>query len=133
MPVPANLSDDSSKQRSKKWLANDAGTFHYGEGALVDCLPFIPRTSRNEDHQKQMQGLQSLDNLERWFAPRIAMGNRNNQMIKFALALADTGMAFSEIENTVFAFNGKLSNGLSEDEIRSTVLVTVARKIAGNP
>jgi len=133
LPIPANLSDDASKQRSKKWLANEHGAYHYNEGELVDCLPFIPRTSRNEDHQKEMQGLQSLDNLERWFAHRIASGNRNNQMIKFALALADSGMSFAAIEGAVFAFNSKLSNGLSEDEIRATILVTVAKKIAGNP
>jgi hypothetical protein len=120
-------------KRSQKWLSHPHGTCHYNEGALVDCLPFIPRTSRNEEHQKKMQGLQSLDNLERWFAPRIAQGNRNNEMIKFALALASSGMSFTELENAVLAFNSKLSNGLPADEIRSTVLVTAARKIAGDP
>lgn len=130
LPFAANLSDDASKKRSQKWLCCDTGTYHYGEGELIDCLSFIPRTTKHEDHQKKMQSLGSLDNLERWFAQRMEPGNRNNQMIKFALTLVDTGMAFIDVEQAVVNFNSKLSHALTEDELRSTILVTVAKKIA---
>ena len=50
-------------------------------------------------------------------------------MIKFALALVDAGMSYPEVEEKVLAFNKKLSNGLPVEELRQTVLVTVARKI----
>ena len=72
--------------------------------------------------------LQSLDNLERWFAQRIAQGNRNNQMIKFALALVDAGQSLIEVQKNVVSFNKKLSNSMSEDELSSTIFVTVAKR-----
>ncbi len=125
-------SDEVANQRSKKWMSCETGSYHYNmDGQLLDALPFIPKTSKNEQYQKGNAKLESLDNLERWFAQRIADGNRNNQMIKFALALVDSGMAYPEVEEKVLAFNDKLSNGLKEDELRKTVLVTVARKLQG--
>lgn len=124
--------DESTFQRSRKWQTHDKGSYHYHmEGKLLDILPFVPKTTKNERYKEQITQLESLDNLERWFAQRIAEGNRNNQMIKFALALVDAGMGYQEVEDKVLAFNDKLSNGLAADELRKTVLVTVARKIQG--
>lgn len=126
--------DEAANQRSRKWMSNDKGQHFYSQGTkLLDVLPFVPKTSKNEHYQQQATKLQSLDNLERWFAERIASGNRNNQMIKFALALVDNGMDYAEVETKVMDFNQKLSNGLSPDELRKTVLVTVARKLQGTP
>lgn len=131
LPIPV---DTAANQRARKWASCDGGLHHYNletpeTARLLDILPFVPKTSKNEQHRKQMTELGSLDNLERWFAQRIADGNRNNHMAQFALALVDTGMSYNEVEGRVFAFNGKLKNSLSEDELRSTVLVTVAKKI----
>jgi hypothetical protein len=125
--------DRAANQRSRKWQSNDAGSFHYNDGELLDCLPFIPKTSRNDQYRDTMKELESLDNLERWFAQRIASGNRNNQMIRFALALVDSGMTFNEVERAVLTFNGRLNMPLQDDELRSTVLVTVAKKMAARP
>ena len=125
-------SDEGANQRSKKW-ETFPGTYHYNDNdsaELLDPLKFVPKTSKNEHHQSTMQELESLDNLERWFAQRIANGNRNNQMIKFALALADSGMSYPEIETKVLSFNSRLSNGLPLEEIQSTILQTVAKKTA---
>lgn len=120
--------DEASNQRSKKWLTNPDAEYHYNDGQLLDALPFIPMTSRNAEHQNEMKELQSLDNLERWFAQRIASGNRNNQMIKFALTLVDAGMDLIEVQQRVLDFNKKLNNPLPKDEIESTIMVTVAKK-----
>lgn len=125
-------SDAGARERNRKWLSHDGGSYFYNpnpEAQLFDVLPFIPKTRRNEVYQEQMQELQNLDNLERWFAQRMATGNRNNQMIKFALALVDAGMTYSEVERKVLEFNGRVSNGLEVDELRNTVLVTVAKKL----
>lgn len=122
-------SDESANQRAKKWESFQGGSYHYNEGELLDALRFIPKTSKNEIHQQSMKQLESLDNLERWFAQRIASGNRNNQMIKYALALVDSGMDFLNIERQVFTLNSRLSNPLPDDELRNTILVTVARKM----
>lgn len=125
--------DEQANQRSRKWLTCDTGTYEYNlDGEVLDILRFIPRTSKNEAYKHATKDLVSFDNLERWFAQRMVTGNRNNHMIKFALALVDYGMNFAEIEESVINFNKKLSNGLPEDELRSTVLKTVASRIA-NP
>lgn len=121
--------DESANQRAKKWMSCSAGTYHYNlEAPLLDVRDFIPRTSKNEAFHNHMQQVQSLDNLERWFAGRIANGNRNNHMIKYALALVDSGKDFNEVSTLVHAFNKKLSNPLDPDELNSTVLVTAAKR-----
>lgn len=123
--------DSSSCQRSKKWMTCDTGTYHYNlDGALLDILPFIPRTSRNEAYKKDYKAVASLDNLERWFAQRIVTGSRNVQMIKFALALVDSGYDLMTVSKQVHAFNKKLNDPLSDEEIDSTILVTVGKRFA---
>lgn len=114
--------------RERFWETNPSGIVHYNNGDLLDVLPFIPRTRKNEEFQAKNAELQSLDNLERWFAQRIAQGNRNNQMIKFALALVDAGQSLIEVQKNVVSFNKKLSNSMSEDELNSTIFVTVAKR-----
>lgn len=120
--------DESANQRAKKWETFN-GEYHYNfDGELLDVLKFIPKTSKNEAYKKDFQKVESLDNLERWFAVRIASGNRNNQMLKFALALVDSGMSLIEVSKAVHAFNDKINTPLPKDEIDSTILVTVAKK-----
>jgi len=122
-------SDESANQRAKKWESFDGGKYHYNlEGEILDALPFIPKTSKNEQYRNEMKPLESLDNMERWFAQRIAAGNRNNHMIKFALALVDSGMSLIEVSQRVKAFNSKLSNSLPEEELEKTVLTTAAKR-----
>lgn len=122
-------SDESANQRSKKWESFSGGQHHYNmDGEILDALPFIPKTSKNEQYMKGMKPLESLDNMERWFAQRMATGNRNSQMIKYALALVDGGMSPLEISKQVHAFNLKMSNPLTEEEIDNTVMVTVSKR-----
>ena len=120
--------DESYEKREKKSETYHGGTYHYNDGVLFDALDFIPKTSRNEQHRAAFQKVESLDNLERWFAQRIATGNRNNNMLKYALALVDNGMSLIDVQNQVHAFNKKLNNPLADSEIDGTVLVTVARR-----
>ncbi|QDH84598.1 putative DNA primase [Achromobacter phage vB_AxyP_19-32_Axy22] len=125
--------DESANQRSKKWMTCDQGSYHYNMDApLLDVRDFIPRTTKNEQFKQGMQKVESLDNLERWFAQRIATGNRNNHMLKFALALVDSGKEFGEVRTLVHAFNKKLNNPLDSDELDSTVLVTAAKRYNAN-
>ena len=121
--------DEQAMQRSRKWMTNPKGTYHMNHGKLVDILPFIPKTSRNDAFHERNKELASLDNLERWFAERMANGNRNNQMIKFALALVDSGMDYLTVERSVIEFNDKLTDKLDINELKSTVLVTAAKRI----
>lgn len=134
LPLPSDALDRGANQRSKKWESNPNGTYFYSDGnVLLDVLPFVPKTSRNEEYQKQNKELKSMDNLERWFAEKWASGNRNNLMINFALALVDSGMDYNTVEDRVLTFNSQLSDSLSPDELKRTVLVTAARRAAGHP
>lgn len=121
--------DETTGQRSRKWLSHAGGEIYSNEGELVDALKFIPKTSRNETYRKSLMQLESLTNLERWFAQRMEPGNRNNQMVKFALALVDTGMTLVDIERNVLAFNSKLQEPLDLMELKTSVFVTVAKKV----
>jgi Primase C terminal 1 (PriCT-1) len=121
--------DESANQRSRKWSTFHDGAYHLNlEGEILNALDFIPKTSKNEQYRQEYRKVQSMDNLERWFAQRMTSGSRNNNMLKFALALVDTGMDLMEINKAVHSFNKKLDNGLTEDEINNTVLVTVAKR-----
>lgn len=120
--------DEQANQRARKWLTHENCQYKYNEGELLDALPFIPKTSKNEQFLKEHKAIESLNNLERWFAQRIAQGNRNNNMLKFALALADSGMRHIDAERAVQAFNDKLNTPLSRQELSSTVLVTLAKR-----
>lgn len=123
--------DESANQAEKKWECFHGGSFFRNEeGKLLDVLPFIPRTSMNDKYQAGFKAVESLDNLERWFASRIASGNRNNQMIKFALALVDNGMSLLEVSRQVHAFNQKINNPMDEEEIDSTIMRTVAKRFS---
>ena len=123
--------DEQANQRSRKWLTCDTGEYAYNmEGELLDILRFIPRTSKNEAYKHVTKDLASYDNLERWFAQRMVTGNRNNHMARFALALVDYGLNFADIKERVVSFNKKLSNGLPEDELHTTVLRSVASKLS---
>ncbi|MNN95150.1 hypothetical protein D3C81_2139100 [compost metagenome] len=51
-------------------------------------------------------------------------------MIKFALALVDNGMSLLEVSRGVHAFNAKISNPMDEEEIDSTIMVTVAKRFS---
>ena len=119
--------DDETAQRCRKW-ETFAGNLHSNDGVLFDPLRFIPKTSRNEDFKKSRSELESLDNIERWFAERMVNGNRNNHLLKFAMMMKDAGQQYPEVEQRVREFNAKLSNRLPDDEIERTILKTLAKE-----
>ena len=50
-------------------------------------------------------------------------------MIKYALALVDGGMDLPEVAARVKSFNKQLKLPLAEEELETTILKTVAKKI----
>jgi hypothetical protein len=123
-------SDRGANQRARKWETFN-GNYHYNDGPdtqLIDALDFIPQTSRNEDHKRMRQKLTSMDKLEGWFAVKITDGNRNNMMLRFAMALVDNGITYNEVEARTLDFNKKLPDPLDQDELLRTVLVSVAKR-----
>lgn len=120
--------DETSNQASKKWLSNDKGQIFKNDGEFLDALKFIPRTSRNEQFEKDFSKIESMDNLERWFASRMVPGNRNNMMYKYAMALVDSGMDFNTVSERVKKFNKQSGCNLSADELNGSILTSIARK-----
>jgi hypothetical protein len=121
--------DAETNQRSRKWMSNN-GTYAYNEGELLDALPFIPKTSKNEARKEQFKSQQSLDNLERWVINNTGDGNRNNQLLKFAYVLVDAGFDFDGILSRVTDLNDKLPDKLEEAEIMGTIMVTVGKALS---
>lgn len=120
--------DEASNQASKKWLANDKGLLFKNDGELLDALKFIPRTSRNDQFEKDFSKIESMDNLERWFASKMAQGNRNNMMFKYAMALVDSGLDFNAVTERVKKFNKQSGCNLSIEELNSSIFTTIAKK-----
>jgi hypothetical protein len=121
--------DAQTKDCARKWESFN-GEYYYQEGELLDAMLFIPETKKQEEQQKRVLDISSLNNLERWFLLNIDIGNRSNTLIKYAYVLVDSGYTFGAIKASIFAFNSKLKVPLSEDEINSTILISVMEALS---
>lgn len=121
--------DHASSQRARKWLSNP-GHYEYTDGIMVDVLPFIPKTSKNEEFKLRMLDQQGMDNLERWVINNIGDGNRNNMLLRFSMILVDGGFDFSGVLDRVLQLNMKIADKLEESEIMATIMKTVGKAIA---
>lgn len=120
--------DTQTNQRARKWMTHP-GQYEYNDGEFLDALLFIPKTSKNEERKKVIQDQQSLSNIERWFINNTGIGNRSNQMVKYALLLVDSGMQIDQVTNNVLALNSKLADKMEEAELMTTVMVTASKAI----
>lgn len=121
--------DPSCAHRCKKWLTHP-GHHEYTEGEVFDVLPFIPKTSKNEERKQRFDSQQSLDNLERWVINNTGDGNRNNMLLRYAMILIDANFDFDGIRSRVMALNDKLPDKLDEVEIMSSIMVTVGKALS---
>ena len=121
--------DTATNQRARKWMSHD-GHFEYNDGDVLDALPFIPKTSKNEERKELLNSQQSMDNLERWVINNIGDGNRNNMLLRFAMILMDGGFDFENIRQRVIGLNNKIVDKLDEAEIMSTIMISVAKAIS---
>lgn len=121
--------DTATGQRARKWMSHN-GHFEYNDGDVLDALPFIPKTSKNEERKELLNSQHSMDNLERWIMNNTGDGNRNNMLLRFAMILVDGGFDFEPIRQRVMSLNDKIVDKLDEAEIMSTIMITVAKAIA---
>ena len=121
--------DTATNQRARKWLSCE-GHYEYNDGEVLDALPFIPKTSKNEARKELMNSQQSMDNLERWVINNIGDGNRNNMLLRYSMILLDAGFDFEAIRTKVIALNNKMPDKLEEAEIMATIMTTVMKTIA---
>lgn len=121
--------DTATNQRARKWLSHN-GHYEYNDGELLDVLPFIPKTSKNEERKERLNSQQSMDNLERWVINNIGDGNRNNMLLRYAMILLDAKFGFEEIRSRVMQLNNKIADKLDEAEIMATIMMTVGKALA---
>ncbi len=121
--------DESCSHRCKKWLSHD-GHYEVADGELFDVLPFIPKTSKNEERQAKLQTQQQMDNLERWVLNNSGDGNRNVMLHRYARILIEAGKSWQDILGYVQSLNEKMADKLSDPEILSTIMTTVGKEIA---
>lgn len=124
--------DRTTGQRSRKWLSHN-GHYEYNEGEVLDALPFIPKTSKNEERKQLLNSQQSLDNLERWVLNNTGDGNRNNMLLRYAMILVDAGFDFVKVREKVIELNSKMPDKLEEAEISATIMTSVMKAIAQKP
>lgn len=77
---------------------------------------------------QRIQQYQDMDGIERWFMANSGDGNRNNQLLRYALMLVDSGYNLADIDMKIDNLNRKLDNPLSSDEIDQTIRKTVSKK-----
>ncbi len=121
--------DTATGQRARKWMSN-AGEYFYQDGDILDVLPFIPKTSKNEAFKEKILDQQGMDNLERWVINNTGDGNRNNMLLRFGMILVDGGFDYDGVRQRVNSLNEKLPDKLAEEEIMTTVMVSVGKAIA---
>ncbi|WP_460995163.1 hypothetical protein, partial [Staphylococcus aureus] len=92
--------DDGVGQRARKWLSH-AGHYEYLDGELFDALPYIPKTTKDEERRRNLKDQASMDKLERWVINNTGDGNRNNMLLRYAMILLDAGFSVNAIHGKV--------------------------------
>lgn len=117
--------DTQANQRSRKWLTNPKAKVYCNfEGKLFDALPFIPNAMN-------AQGDKTIGNaskLEAWLLSKESELGRNNVLLRYALALHSNGVSQVEAVSSVLSLNNQFKYPLPENEITTTVLVTLSKK-----
>lgn len=122
--------DEHSCLAETKWATYYGAQYYSNEGELFDPLPFIPRTSRNDELKAQRAELKKLDNIQAWFCVKMKEGNRNNMLYRYGAMLLDAGKCLGEVEKLVYKLNDSIELPLTKDEIDTTVLASLRAKAA---
>ena len=120
--------DSVTNQRSRK-LMSHAGDYEYVDGQLLDAMDFIPQTSKNDEREQVLHNQQSLTNLQRWFVNNTGIGNRSDQLHKYAMILIDQGMDYDVVHTKVLSLNEQIQDPLTEIEVSNTIMNTSGKKI----
>ncbi len=71
----------TGKSASLMNLENPEGVWYFNAES-GKRLPFIPKTTKNEEFKRQVLDQQGMDNLERWVLNNSGDGNRNNMLLR---------------------------------------------------
>jgi hypothetical protein len=122
--------DVATGQRSRKWATHDKADVYFNDnGELLDGLLFIPRTRKNDDRKKIINTSLELTNVERWFMANTSLGDRNNKIIRYGMMLVDAGYHIADIKLKIDSLNSKIEKPLSDNEINTTIMRSLTRKL----
>lgn len=130
--------DEASCQASKKWITCDKGVVvndtvwvkgKEQDPKLFDVLPYIPKSTRNDQRIRDRVELEDLDRIQRWVIENTGEGNRNKQLYNYAMVLVDMGADYSTIESSVMDVNNKLRDPIGEKELKNTILLSISKKL----
>lgn len=126
--LPFEGMDETTGQRSKKWLMNSGEMYSQEADELFDPRAYIPNTSQNQDRIDRNKQFGNVDNITRWFLEHIAVGGRNNNLFKYGMMLKDKGLDMSIVEKKVIELNSRLEAPLDMAELQGTVLSSISAK-----
>lgn len=128
--LPFNV-DKATNQRARKWMSHsdEEGVSFFNDGELLDVLPFIPKTAKNEERKARLNEQGSMDNLERWVLNNSGDGNRNNMLLRYAMLLVDAGATIDQLRTRVLELNEKMPDKLDANEIQGTILVSATKAL----
>lgn len=118
--------DVETGQPSRKWQTNN-GAYGYIEGELLDPLPFVPDTSKQQEFTQSIHKLKNMDKLRKYFAVKMEADGRNCTLVKYAFLLKDSGSSLDEVCDQVLDFNSQLKDPLDVEEIEGTIFVSLAK------
>lgn len=95
----------------------NVGQHYYNEGKLVDVIPFVPNTSKNDTFKENITNFSSNNYIERWFANKITVGNKYDTLLDYAIYLAKNGEPFSDMVRKVKSFNDTTIHPITEIDI----------------
>jgi len=125
--VPADIScSDSSR-----FYYGSKGEYYYSKGTkLFEISDLIPDTSKEIERKVSFSksGICSTNGVERFLLGEAAVGNRSNNMIKYAMFVKDGGYSFEDAKEKVLDFNSKLPEPLTIKEINQTIIKTLKGK-----
>lgn len=81
------------------------GRYVYNKGEMVDVIPFIPNTTKNETFKNSITNFSSHNFAERWFANKIGLANKYDILVEYAEYLANKGTSLTELSKKVHNFN----------------------------
>ena len=127
--MPLIKADESAFHRCKKWETHTAAKIYANQGELFDILPYIPKTTKDDERVKRINEQADFDNLERWVLKEAEVGNRNNLLFRYGSLLNDMGEKYSDITIKISQLNAKLDNPLEDSELHTTVYATLAKRM----
>jgi len=106
------------------------GSHWYSDGEkLIETADCIPSTQKTQERKAMLSssGIGSLDGVERYLLEESIVGNRSNNILKYAMFIKDSGYEYRDAKEKVLDFNSKLPEPLTVKEITNTILKTLQR------